>query len=153
MGLKSPRYAGWLVVACCVLGCERPDPSGNRGQPAIDVAGDSVFVASEERVSLPSSRIYYTLTSHEWYARGEPLVHEGRTYRPGGMPVAASLTDMTRLGEFRGVEYYHRAGDTAAVYVPVFEGYWQTFRTDSAVIDTTSAAPPPPDPDSAAAGV
>jgi hypothetical protein len=122
-----------IAVACCVLaGC------GADNQPAVgstiagdSVAGDSVFAPSEERVTLPSSRIYYTLTNHDWYARGESLVHDGRPYDPEGMPVGASLTEMTQAGEFQGVEYYTRAGEAeAAVFVPVFDGYWQRFRAD-----------------------
>jgi hypothetical protein len=151
MKLNAPRDAGLVVVACCVLaGCRGQESDRTEVLPESIVSGDSVFMAPEERVNLPSHRIYYTLTAYDWYARGDALVHEGRGYRPGGMPVSASLTEMTRLGEFQGVEYYRREGDTAAVYVPVFEGYWQSFRTDMAAIDTTTSAPPPPDPDSTA---
>ena len=122
-----------IAVACCVLaGCSAEDrPAGDSAIVADSVAGDSIFAPSEERVTLPSSRIYYTLTNHDWYARGESLVHDGRPYDPEGMPVAASLTEMTQAGEFQGVEYYTRASEAeAAVYVPVFDGYWQRFRAD-----------------------
>ena len=46
------------------------------GSPAVadTVEGDSVFDPAEDVVTLPTSRIYYTLTSYDWYARGEPLV-------------------------------------------------------------------------------
>ena len=122
-----------FTVACCVLaGCGADEQPGNDSTLAADsVAGDAVFHPSEERVSLPSSRIYHTLTNHDWYSRGESLVHDGRPYDPDGMPVNASLTEMTRAGEFQGVEYYVRDADgEAAVYVPVFDGYWQRFRAD-----------------------
>lgn len=140
-----------MLVACCVLaGCrgEEEPPAAERDGAALAEAGDSVFTAETDRVSLPRDRIYFTLTSHEWYARGEPLLYGGRQYRPAGMPVAASLTEMEKAGDFQGVEFYRRSGDTAAtVYVPVYEGYWQIFRTDAEVIDTTLVAPPPADPD------
>jgi hypothetical protein len=39
---------------------------------------------------------------------------------------------MQHLGEYQGVDYYAMAGGTAdAVYVPVFQGYWQPFRADA----------------------
>lgn len=132
-----------IAVACCVLAGCRPDeqPAGDSTFAADSVAGDSIFDPPEERVNLPSSRIYYTLTNHEWYARGESLVHDGRPYDPEGMPVNASLTEMTQAGEFQGVEYYARAGETeAAVYVPVFDGYWQRFRADPSAPATPADA-------------
>jgi hypothetical protein len=138
-----------IAVACCVLaGCETEDePAAVPAVAPDSIAADAVFRPAEDRVNLPTSRIYYTLTSHEWYARGEPLVHEGRPHEPVGMPLPVSLTEMTKAGEYQGVDYYVRDGDTgAAVYVPVFDGYWQMFLADpSAVparVDTGADAPP-----------
>lgn len=147
-GIKS-RVTLPIAVACCVLaGCGTADePDDNAPAVADTVGGDSVFDPAEDVVTLPTSRIYYTLTSYDWYARGEPLVHEGRPYEPEGMPVGASLTDMTKAGEYQGVEFYVRGGDTGAVYVPVFDGYWQLFRADPSAVatpadaDTDAAAP------------
>jgi hypothetical protein len=140
-----------IAVACCVLaGCGAGDPPAAGTALTVDsIAGDSVFDPSEERVNLPSSSIYYTLTSYDWYARGESLVHEGRPYEPEGMPVNFSLSEMSHVGEYKGVEYYVHGGEAeAAVYVPVFEGYWQRFRADpsaramptDADVDSTDAA-------------
>ena len=132
-----------ITVACCVLaGCATDEPDAEAvatdGVAADSLMADSVFAPVEDRATLPTSRIYYTLTSHEWYARGEPLLHDGRPHAPDGMPVHASLTEMTRAGEYQGVEYYVHAADTgAAVYVPVFDGYWQRFRADA----SAAAAP------------
>ncbi|MGH7448458.1 MAG: hypothetical protein ACRELT_12900, partial [Longimicrobiales bacterium] len=89
--------------------------------------------------------IYYTLTNHEWYAHGEPLVHDGRPYEPAGMPISVSLSEMNRIGDFQGVEYYARDGDSEpVVYVPVFDGYWQQFRADPSAVaapaDATDAS-------------
>jgi hypothetical protein len=150
MSHSPKRITGLLYIACCVLaGCGAgEDGSETVPPPGLVAAGDSVFSPPEERVTLSRDRIYYTLTIHDWYARGEPLVHEGRGYRPSGMPIPASVPEMRQLGEFRGVEYYARDGDsTPSVYVPVFEGYWQRFSMADEVIDTTMTAPPPPDPD------
>ena len=77
---------------------------------------------------LASSRIYYDLTRFEWYARGEPLVHDQLPYQPAGTPVAADLAELERAGEYQGVEYYHRQGDDQSLYVPVYDGYWLAFR-------------------------
>lgn len=122
-----------IAVACCVLaGCGSDEQPAEDPPAAADrVASDSVFAPPEDLVTLPTSRIYYTLTSYEWYARGEPLVHDGRPFEPEGMPVSASLDGMTKVGEYQGVEYYVQKGNPeAAVYVPVFDGYWQRFRGD-----------------------
>jgi hypothetical protein len=101
-------------------------------------ADTAVYIAGPARETLPSNRIYYTLTRHEWYARGEPLLHDGRSYRAAGMPVRAEVSEMRHLGDYQGVEYYVRAEDGGVdVYVPVFEGYWQPFRPDTTA-DTTA---------------
>jgi hypothetical protein len=124
-----------------LAGCGTADePADNAPAVADTVGGDSVFDPAEDVVTLPTSRIYYTLTSYDWYARGEPLVHEGRPYEPEGMPVGASLTDMTKAGEYQGVEFYVRGGDSGAVYVPVFDGYWQLFRGDPSAVATPADA-------------
>lgn len=77
---------------------------------------------------LPSDRIYYDLTRFQWYARGEPLRHEGLAYQPSGMPVAIPLAEMEQIGAYDGVDYYRRAGADALLFVPVFDGYWLAFR-------------------------
>jgi len=121
-----------LVMAGCGADAEpEPEPTP---QELVEVQEDTaVYMATPERETLPSHRIYYTLTQHAWYARGEPLLHDNRAWQAAGMPVAASASDMQLLGEYQGVEYYALGGDTAsAVYVPVFEGYWQPFRPDTA---------------------
>jgi hypothetical protein len=137
-----------ITIACCVLaGCGTADEPADAQPSATDsIASDSVFDPAEDVVTLPTSRIYYTLTSYDWYARGEPLVHDGRPYEPEGMPVSASLPEMTKVGEYQGVEFYVRGANAEpAVYVPVFDGYWQRFQADpSAVaspVDADSAAP------------
>ncbi|HEX6133457.1 MAG TPA: hypothetical protein VFZ24_05825 [Longimicrobiales bacterium] len=149
------RAAFQMAAACAVLAGCAPEQEPAREPIASDAAAhaDSTFTPENRRVSLPTSRIYYTLTSYEWYARGEPLLHDGGAYRPEGMPVSASLTEMSRAGEFSGVEYYVRDGDPAGtVYVPVFQGYWQAFRLDpSAPATPADDAPSAAVPDSTAA--
>lgn len=133
-----------IAVACCVLaGCDaREPPAERRATAAADsVAPDSVFDPAEDLVTLPTSRIYYTLTSYDWYARGEPLVHEGRPYEPEGMPVTASLDAMTKAGEYHGVEYYVPKGEPGPiVYVPIYDGYWQRFRGEPGAVATPGGA-------------
>jgi hypothetical protein len=125
------------AVACAASGCRRGDA------PASPAAGDEPAEAAttlpadtwepdKDRKSLPSTKIYYTLTDYAWYARGEPLVHEGRQHVPVGLPIAASVEQMEREGEYDGVEFYTRRDDADPVlYVPVFEGYWQAFRSSA----------------------
>lgn len=126
--------AGWVVAACSPESAD-PDTAATAPAPAAADIGvtDSTFAPDAQRETLPSNRIYYTLTQHEWYARGQPLVHEDRAYHPSGMPVAASLPEMSVAGEYHGVEYYLRDADAEPIlYIPVFEGYWQAFRADTA---------------------
>lgn len=140
----KPRVFLRVTLACCVLaGCggaeEEPDVSAQ--PPGDSVGGVAVFNPSEQRQDLPTSRIYYTLTDYGWYERGQPLAHDGRAYRPRGMPLAASLAEMQKAGEFQGVEYYVRNADPGAVlYVPVFDGYWQAFELDPSTTVTPEDA-------------
>jgi hypothetical protein len=129
-----------MAALLCVTAAACSGDTANGAEAEADVvpvaAGaeedTTVFVAAPERENLPGNRIYYTLTQHGWYARGEPLRHDSRAYHAAGMPIAASVPDMELLGEYQGVEYYALSGDTAdAVYVPIFEGYWQRFRADT----------------------
>jgi hypothetical protein len=131
-------------VACClVIACAREEPAlhtaaGEIDAPEITGGVDTIYTAPPTREDLPSARIYYTLTDHEWYARGDPLVHENVSYAPGGQPVAASLEEMQEAGAYHGVEYYVRHGDERhTLYVPVFEGYWQPFRPDTTARSTS----------------
>jgi hypothetical protein len=57
------------------------------------------------------------------------------------MPVAASLGEMTKAGEYGGVMYYMRSGEPERIYVPVFEGYWLVFRPDTVPAGARSAEP------------
>ncbi|HUF50595.1 MAG TPA: hypothetical protein VMN60_07180 [Longimicrobiales bacterium] len=126
------RLCRCAALCAALAACARAEPS-TEAPAAPPAAGpgdlaDTTFMPHPERVVLPADRIYYTLTEHEWYARGEPLLHEGRAFSPSGMPLAASLPDMERAGEYRGVEFYRRAGMDDALFVPVYRGYWQVFR-------------------------
>jgi hypothetical protein len=139
-----------IIAACSVAfplaGCSRHDATddevaeeasadasaedGSAGSSAaVPPAPPDAWRPDKERESLPSSRIYYTLTDYAWYAHGEPLLHEGRPHVPVGLPIAASVEEMEKVGEYEGVDYYTRRNDPDPVlYVPVFEGYWLTFR-------------------------
>lgn len=126
--MKSLAGALLLVVAACG-GAGEEEPENAAPVTAADsVVSDAVF-RDTARETLPTHRIYYTLTSHEWYARGQPLMHDGAPHQPAGAPVSASAERMTRAGEYEGVEYYTSGDEAGVVYVPVFEGYWQAFRS------------------------
>lgn len=134
IGIGHCVLGGVLLPGCRGADTAAEEASAVRVEaPAILDEADSVYAAPVEREVLPSARIYYTLTDHEWYARGEPLLHDSRAYQPAGMPVSASATEMELVGEYHGVDYYVRREDAShALYVPVFEGYWQSFRPDTA---------------------
>ncbi|HSJ25284.1 MAG TPA: hypothetical protein VK929_11470 [Longimicrobiales bacterium] len=136
----SRRDLTWAVIAALLTaaGCSRADGESEQvaelaAEAAQTVTADTaVYVGDGPRETLPSNRIYYSLTRHDWYARGEPLLHDGRSYRATGMPVRADVPEMQPLGDYHGVEYYARPDDSnGALYVPVFEGYWQPFRPDT----------------------
>jgi hypothetical protein len=129
-----------VPVLCCASCCS-PVRAWTATQPLEATPADASPAAARTRCSrrtrtassLPSDRIYFTLTDHEWYARGEPLLHGNAAYQPAGMPVSASLSEMTHVGEYQGVDYYVREATSGlSLYVPVFEGYWQPFRADTA---------------------
>ncbi|CAN5632729.1 hypothetical protein BH23GEM9_BH23GEM9_05740 [soil metagenome] len=126
----------WAAVACILLACGRqaePPAADEVAARASFDEGDSVFQPAQDRVSLSPGRIYISLTDHEWYARGQPLLHGNAAYQPVGVPVSASLAEMRHIGEYEGVDIYVRDGDDAArLYVPVFDGYWQVFQPDTA---------------------
>jgi hypothetical protein len=138
-----------ILFVCCVASLL---PGCNRAEKPADVVADAppepelvpadVWRPDPDREELPPDRIYFTLTDHDWYARGEPLLHDGHAFSPTGMPIAASLSDMKRAGEYEGVEYYTRNdSEEPTVYVPVFHGYWQPFQADSTALGARLAAP------------
>jgi hypothetical protein len=116
-----------------------------RSAPA-DSALAAAATADTITVSRPPERIYYDLMRVDWYARAEPLRHEGRSYAPGPDPVEAEPATMQRVGEYEGVDFYVRDDTRAdsAVYVPVFERFWLPFiaAPDSAVPPDTSTTAP-----------
>jgi hypothetical protein len=88
-----------LVASACA------DESGTELAPAEPAppdqisAADPIYEQTPDIETLPESRIYHTLTDHEWYARAEPLRHEGAPYQPAGLPIVASLAEMEHVGE------------------------------------------------------
>jgi hypothetical protein len=117
--------------------------AGCTAEPAVDAAPtqptpvdqiaavDAIYEVAPDLQTLPESRIYHTLTDHAWYARAEPLRHNGVAYETSGMPIVASLPEMQHIGAYQGVDYYERLDEPDPVlYVPVFQGYWQPFRAE-----------------------
>lgn len=100
-----------------------PEPSENGGA----VSGSLEPEVEED--DLPPV-IYYDLTRFDWYARGEPMRLDDGSYAPRGAPVRAATSEMNKVGEYEGVEYYARddgSDSEGVVYVPVFEGFWLPF--------------------------
>jgi hypothetical protein len=131
---STAKFLLILAAAGCRPDVEQaPSMEAPAAATAAVAASDTVYSPQTGRVVLEPERIYFTLTDHEWYARGQPLLHGNAAYHPTGMPVSASLSDMHHAGEYQGVDYYVRDGDGGQiVYVPVYEGYWQRFSPDTA---------------------
>jgi hypothetical protein len=130
-----------LLTACCLTACVQGDaeseaelqPAGVVEAPEVTGGIDTIYTGAPGRDALPAARIYFNLTDHDWYARGDPLVHENVAFTPAGNPVSAAVDEMQHVGDYLGVDYYVRPADTTgALYVPVFEGYWLPFRPDTA---------------------
>lgn len=129
--LAGLALAGTLSLAAC-----RDEQASARGSTDDDVPivldttelPEGIYLAGDAAADeAPPPAIYYDLTRYDWYARGEPLVHEGRSYTPGGV-LAASGAEMRPAGEYGGVAYYRREDGAAdSLFVPVFERYWLTF--------------------------
>jgi hypothetical protein len=132
MTLRTSAHGTLCAAALCLAlaGC-RSEQGSDAAAHAVDevmAAADSIYTPAGLE-TLPEARIYHTLTDHEWYARAEPLQHDGVPYEPAGAPIAVSLPEMEQVGAYRGVDYYRRVQDPAPVlYVPVFQGWWQPFR-------------------------
>jgi hypothetical protein len=127
--------AGTLTVAGCdrLTRTDAAATSSSEAAAAEDAPpADADTAAAAE--PLPE-RIYFDLTRHDWYARGEPLVYSEVRYEAGRDVVAAPLSAMRKLGEYQGVDVYgaaDAAGDST-LYVPVHPGYWLPFtRTGAA---------------------
>lgn len=135
--IRTSLTALLLTAAAC--GVQDAAETATPAAEAVDSAttanagpADSGYVPLEEAEPQPRVRLYPTLTDYEWYARGEPLRHEGVAYLPSGAPVTAATSDMQHAGEYQSVDYYVRAGVAdGVVYVPVYRGYWQPFRAGS----------------------
>jgi hypothetical protein len=132
---RAPALAGLLLAGSLSAAACRDDRvparvDATEGQAVVDTTAlpEGIYVADTEQPDAsPPPAIYYDLTLYDWYARGEPLVHETRGYAPGGL-VAARGEEMDRVGEYGGVAYYRRTGAAAdSLFVPVFERYWLSF--------------------------
>jgi hypothetical protein len=112
-----------LWSGACRQQAEVPAPVAVEPAPSAP----SPPAARPARDLLPRERIYYDLTRFDWYAHGEPLRHEGMSYQPGGLPIAADAHDMQQLGDYQGVDYYRHADGDGRIFVPVADGYWLAF--------------------------
>jgi len=140
---RSPRsllaaivLAGTFLSAGCredgAAEAEVADGAPDPAAVAPDTADEGIFIAEEDHVDERPETIYYDLTRFDWYARGEPLMHEGRAFVAGGTLVAAPLSAMERIGEYGGVAYYRRPEVAGVLFVPVYDRYWLQFRAQEA---------------------
>lgn len=135
--------AGTLPVACSRDEATPAGETAATAEMAPVPTGDSltgpVALDAPDQAQRPE-RIYYDLMEFDWYARGEPLVHEGTAYDVAGSgPVALDARTLERVGEYSGVDVYRRDGDTH-VYVPVYDGWWLGFAPGAAVPTADAAA-------------
>jgi hypothetical protein len=136
--LAALAAAGTLTVA----GCDRGAPADAATQSSEAVAdGEAAAAAVADTAAAAAAseplpeRIYFDLTRHDWYARGEPLVYSDVRYEAGRDLLAAPLSAMRKLGEYQGVDVYGAAdaAEDSTLYVPVHPGYWLPFtRTGAA---------------------
>lgn len=136
--LAALALAGTFTASAAACGRDAEPPAAE--QPVEAAAAElgtdtaAIFIAPEETSDERPATIYYDLTRHHWYARGEPLLHEGRRYQPAGSLVTAAGGAMERLGEYGGVDYYRQIGaGLETLYVPVHDRYWLGFRLQDAV--------------------
>lgn len=127
--LAGLAIAGSFLAACDGPGHGLPigeERGGAAAAPAAEPAGSETPPRMQAH-DLPDT-IYYDLTRFDWYARAEPLRFEGADYTPGASLLAASATEMEKVGSYEGVAVYrwNHATDSA-LYVPVFEGFWLPF--------------------------
>jgi len=133
------RWAVLVLALVVASGCKpRPqDVDGHAATEEVAPADGTIVDAlgagdpAEAEPATQPAEIHYDLTAYDWYRRGEPLVHAGRSYRPIGPPVPSPAEPLTQIGSYGGVSYYAVHGGAASadtVYVPVFEGFWLRFR-------------------------
>jgi hypothetical protein len=133
--LAALALAGTLMTAACG---DENDDAGPGGAATRDVAMDTdtadIFLADEASTDDRPAVVYPDLTRYDWYARGEPLVHEGRAFVAGGPLVAAPASAMEHAGEYGGVAYFREGGgNDSTLYVPVYARYWLAFRARDSV--------------------
>jgi hypothetical protein len=119
-----------LCVALALSACSDAAPAAGdaSAQPVHRESGD------KERAPAGPARVFFNLTAYGWYARGEPLMFDGRAYSLAGGPNAVPFGSLERVGDYQGVDVYAvKGGGRDTLLVPVSEGYWLLF--------TLSAAP------------
>lgn len=134
--LAALALVGTLLGAACDRGAEDQPPGARAPAATAGEVADTaeVFISPEVSSDDRPVALYPDLTRYDWYARAEPLVHDGRAYTPGGALVAAPASAMEPVGEFGGVAYYREAGaGVETLYVPVYERYWLAFRVRDSV--------------------
>lgn len=141
--LRIPRLLLAGIVAAGTLPTAACRDRGADAAPAPEpvVSADSVSgpaPAQPPDAAARPERIFHDLTRFDWYARAEPLVHEGRSYTLGADgPLSLDARTLRRAGTYGGVDYYERAED-GRLYVPVYDGYWVGFAPSSAPVESSA---------------
>lgn len=124
---RGPAVSAEAVPAGAAAAVGASAPAEGAGpSTGPETTGEAVTAPAE--TERPAT-IYYDLTTHDWYRRGEPILIDGRRYQPG--PVQATgERRLKRGGEYAGVDFYGIDGGPQpydTVYVPVYPGYWLPF--------------------------
>lgn len=150
--MKSARRPatlfGVLLGVLAWAGCGGPKRGAEEPADETVAQAAAVHTAPEQPEATSSddgardapSVIYYDLTHFDWYRHGEPILIEGRRYRPGRVQ-ASGERRFQREGAYDGVDFYVPRGEPTphdTVYVPVYNGYWLPFALDAALAESAN---------------
>jgi hypothetical protein len=122
---EPPQPVGTAATLCLATGSQVEvllTPAGDtlvgRSRTALSELGPAVVLAG----------VY--AENQSWFAAGEPIVFEGRSYVTLGLPAGLNCPDIERVGEYLGVPLFATsAGGTPpeTLYVPARPGLWQSY--------------------------
>ncbi|HET9982800.1 MAG TPA: hypothetical protein VFQ38_04420 [Longimicrobiales bacterium] len=130
--MTRPRPS--LAALCAALALSA---CSDAGPAPSNASAESVHHEGRAGRAEPAgpARVFFNLTAYGWYARGEPLMLDGRAYGLAGGPKPVPFRELERVGDYQGVDVYAAKGrgrDT--LLVPVFDGYWLPFSASAAPV-------------------
>ena len=124
-----PPPAGTAVMLCL--------STGDGVEVLVTSVGDTLVGSSrtplsELRPAVALAGVY--AESRAWFAAGEPITFEQRSYVELGAVVRLDCGDLQQVGEHLGVPLFVSGADGASpeiLYVPVRPGVWQPYSLES----------------------